>query len=163
MPEVSAGGEFEVGAMLWRLGVLLVISGLSVGFVWAARQFVRRQQRQVVQTTQFRTAAPVSAVRILAFHTVDCRQCFTVQHPALERLQAARAGKVQVIDIDAIAEPEIARQYRVMTVPTTVVLDHTGHAQAVNYGFANTHLLLQQVDLILAADAEEPMTLAARQ
>jgi hypothetical protein len=38
----------------------------------------------------------------------------------------------------------------VLTVPTTVVLDATGHAHAVNYGFAPMQRLLEQVDAVLA-------------
>jgi hypothetical protein len=34
-------------------------------------------------------------------------------------------------------------------VPTTVVLDETGKAHAINYGFANLQRLLEQVDAIL--------------
>jgi len=37
----------------------------------------------------------------------------------------------------------------VLTLPTTVVLDAAGRAHAVNYGFANTQRLLEQVDEVL--------------
>jgi hypothetical protein len=40
-------------------------------------------------------------------------------------------------------------------VPTTVVLDATGRARAVNYGFTNTQRLLEQVDEVSRVDQPE--------
>ncbi len=141
-------------AIFARLLLLLVIGGGTTGLIWGTQQYLRRQGRQVMRTTQFQSTPSIAAgIRILAFHTADCRQCFTMQDPALQRLATARAGHVEIIHIDAIAQPEMARQYRVMTVPTTVVLDPTGHAQAVNFGFAPTNTLLAQVDQILTVHA----------
>jgi len=45
----------------------------------------------------------------------------------------------------------LAQRYQVLTVPTTVVLDAAGYVHAVNYGFANTQRLLEQVDGVLSA------------
>ncbi len=53
-----------------------------------------------------------------------------------------------------IRAPELTERYRVLTVPTTVVLDASGRAHAVNYGFANTQRLLEQVDTVLAETAQ---------
>ncbi len=53
------------------------------------------------------------------------------------------------MEVDAPSSPELVQHYQVLTVPTTVVLDATGHAQAVNYGFANTQRLLEQIDAVL--------------
>ena len=53
------------------------------------------------------------------------------------------------MEVDAATEHDLVQTYRVMTVPSTVVLDTNGNAHAVNYGFANTNRLLSQVDEIL--------------
>jgi thioredoxin-like negative regulator of GroEL len=103
------------------------------------------------------TSAPI---RILAFSTVQCTQCHTLQAPALERVRAARLGMVEVVEIDAIASPELADRYRIMTVPSTVVLDARGRAVAVNYGYADTRTLLQQVDDVLASQASTASPIA---
>jgi len=92
-------------------------------------------------------------VRILAFSSANCHQCHQLQAPALKRVLEARGTRVSVIDIDAPEEPELTQRYQVLTVPTTVVLDALGHAHAVNYGFANTGKLLEQVDEVLARAA----------
>jgi hypothetical protein len=72
-----------------------------------------------------------------------------LQEPALQRLLEKRGELVSVEHIDAPGEPELTRRYQVLTVPTTVVLDATGKATAVNYGFANLQRLLEQVDAVL--------------
>ena len=97
-----------------------------------------------------RTGASPSRVRILAFGSDDCRQCHTLQAPALKRLLDARGDEVAVVDVDAPNAPELTQRYQVLTVPTTVVLDAAGQARAVNYGFASTQRLLEQVDALLA-------------
>jgi thioredoxin 1 len=91
----------------------------------------------------------VARVRILAFSSSDCRQCHQLQQPALERVLEARGETVSVINIDAPSSPELTQRYRVLTVPTTVILDTEGHAHGVNYGFANTQQLLEQIDQVL--------------
>jgi len=62
----------------------------------------------------------------------------------------ARGDLISVVDIDASSSPELVQRYQVLTVPTTVVLDAAGQAHAVNYGFANTKRLFEQVDGVLA-------------
>jgi thioredoxin-like negative regulator of GroEL len=93
--------------------------------------------------------SPVSPVRILAFSSADCRQCHTLQRPALLRVAELREDIVSVVNIDAPSSPDLTERYQVLTVPTTVVLDATGKAHAVNYGFTNAQRLLEQVDAVL--------------
>ena len=138
-----------MAAIVLRVGILALVSVITVIAVRVGQALVRRQQRLVQRATRF-VGTAAEPVRILAFHTEDCTQCRTHQAPALERVAAARPGQVRIIDVDALAEPELARQYRVMTVPTTVVLDRSGQAIEVNYGLANTTRLLTQVDGVLA-------------
>lgn len=89
-------------------------------------------------------------MRILAFSSADCHQCHTMQTPALQRVTGARKYQVSVEEIDAPGSPELTRRYQVLTVPTTVVLDAAGRVHAVNYGFASTQRLLDQVDAVLS-------------
>ena len=82
---------------------------------------------------------------ILYFSGAACTVCHTAQRPALDRLAPARRGLVEVREIDVAAEPELARRFRVMSLPTTVVLDAGGRAHAVNAGFAPEPLLERQL------------------
>ena len=94
-------------------------------------------------------SSPTSQVRILSFSSEDCKQCHQLQAPALQRVQQQHGDTVAVVEIDAVASPELTQHYHILTVPSTVILDPSGKAHAVNYGFANTQRLLQQVDAVL--------------
>lgn len=135
-----------------RAGVLLLASLVAWLAVRSGRSFVEQRRRQAFSALPLATVGAqvgASEVRILAFSSEDCAQCHRLQAPALKRVEAMRGERVSVEEIDAPASPELTRRYQVLTVPTTVVLDARGRVQAVNYGFANTQRLLEQVDAVL--------------
>jgi hypothetical protein len=148
--------------IILRIGVLALVSLLSCAIVWYGRRFVERRRQVALaalplqplsdtnETDAYTARVPV---RILAFSSADCHQCHTMQTPALQRVTDARKYQVSVEEIDAPGSPELTQRYQVLTVPTTVVLDATGRVHAVNYGFANTQRLLEQVDGVLSAVA----------
>ena len=140
-------------SILARLLILVLVVVLVWLLVLAVRRFVDAQKKQLLGTTQPSMLPPDSAaalVRILAFSSEDCRPCHTLQRPALEAVSAQKGDLVTINWIDAPTEPDLAQRYHVMTVPTTVVLDTENRVQAVNYGFAPTDRLLEQIDAILA-------------
>ena len=118
--------------------------------VWGGRLFVARQKRLALTATPTEDMPGLAEgkVHILAFSSADCTQCHTLQQPALRRLQALRGDEIDVVEIDAPGSPDLARRYRILTVPSTVVLTPTGEAHAINYGFANLHKLQQQIDAV---------------
>ncbi len=138
-----------------RLGVLTLVSLLLWLLVWSGRRFVAIQRRQALaapllaELANTRDEGNTSPVRILAFSTAECKQCHQVQAPILRRVQELHGVNVAVVEVDAVSSPKLVQQYRVLTVPTTVVLDASGRAYAVNYGLANTQRLLEQVDAVL--------------
>ena len=146
-----------------RIGILLLVSLLACLIVWFGRRYVEAKRREVLaapapdnagnilNTINTDTASPV---RILAFSSEDCKQCHQFQTPALQRVLQQPRDTVAVVEIDAVTSPELAQQYHILTVPSTVILDATGQAHAVNYGFANTQRLLQQVDAVLAQEVQ---------
>jgi hypothetical protein len=148
--------------IILRIGVLVFVSLLSCAIVWYGRRFVEKR-RQIAftalplqplsDTNETDTYSARVPVRILAFSSADCHQCHTLQTPALQRVTEARKYQVSVEEIDAPGSPDLTQRYQVLTVPTTVVLDATGRVHAVNYGFANTQRLLEQVDGVLSAVA----------
>jgi hypothetical protein len=151
--------------MVMRLGVLILVVVLLWTFTWYGRRFVEMRRRQALAAAQLDIMTvggsnPVASnpamdsdktlVRILAFQSEDCRQCHTLQAPALKRLLETCGDTVAVVEVDAPGTPELTQRYRVLTLPTTVILDATGNARAVNYGFASTQRLLEQVHAVLA-------------
>jgi thiol-disulfide isomerase/thioredoxin len=91
-----------------------------------------------------------TSIRILAFTSPTCHQCHKLQRPALHRLMEHHTANISIEEIDATTSPELTQRYQVLTLPTTVVLDATGRAHVINYGFTNTQRLLEQVDEVLA-------------
>jgi thioredoxin-related protein len=153
--------ERRVSAMsevLVRSSVLLLLGLVSWLLVWSGRRFVETQRYRVLTAplesafaVEENGASPnnISPVRILAFSSADCSQCHQLQAPALQRIVETYGKQVSIVEVDAPNEPELTQRYRVLTVPTTVLLDAAGRARAVNYGFANSQKLLEQVDTVL--------------
>jgi len=146
-----------MNVFLVRVGVLVLVSILILLVVWSGRRFVEAQRRRALAAFPLSSDggntfddASLSLVRILAFSSDDCRQCHEMQIPALQRVLDARGSRVSVAEIDAPNSPELTQRYRILTLPSTVIMDAAGRTHAVNYGFANTQRLLDQVDEVLA-------------
>lgn len=148
--------------LLLRLSLLILI-GIATGLmIWFGRRFIDVQRQQALQTAPLDASALIvetkeplssssqSRVRILAFTSADCRQCSQFQAPALKRVQEKHRELVNVINIDAPTSQQLVQTYRILTVPSTVLLDVTGNACFINYGFTNTSRLQQQVNEILS-------------
>lgn len=82
---------------------------------------------------------------VVFFTTPDCVTCKAAQRPALAALADRLPGTVQVIEVDAVENAELAREWSVLSVPTTFVLDRHGTPRQVNHGFASTEKLVGQV------------------
>jgi len=141
---------------LVRAGVLVLVSILLLLVVGSGRRYVEAQRRRALAAVPLfspgdtNADASLSLVRILAFSSDDCRQCHEMQIPALQRVLDARGSMVSVAEVDTPNSPDLAQRYRILTLPSTVIMDAAGRTHAVNYGFANTQRLLDQVDEVLA-------------
>lgn len=135
---------------LVRTGVV-VVWALAIGAaVGLARWLIARRQARVLATVpplDMPSAEDGSApVHILVFSSDDCAQCHRLQAPAIQKVLAAQGSSVVVTEVDAPSSPDLTARYQILTLPSTVILDATGKAHAVNYGFANSTRLLQQID-----------------
>jgi hypothetical protein len=141
---------------LVRAGVLVLVTILLLLIVWSGRRFVEAQRRRALAAVPLASEGDTNAhtslslVRILAFSSADCRQCHEMQIPVLQRVLDVRGSKVSVAEVDAPNSAELTQRYRILTLPSTVIMDEAGRTHAVNYGFANTQRLLDQVDEVLA-------------
>jgi thiol-disulfide isomerase/thioredoxin len=137
--------------VLERLMVLVGCAVLATLVVYAARAGAR------ARSTAARTAAPEpfwqaldthpdGRASVVAFSTPSCAACHVAQAPALDALSRQLGDiAVRVLKVDAAERPEVAKQFGVLTVPTTVVLAANGRVAAVNHGFASTDRLAAQV------------------
>lgn len=120
-----------------------LLAGLALLIAAGAVGLQRRRQARLVGRS--RPGDLDGGVDILYFTGVACTICHVAQRPALARLVAARSD-IRIREIDIAEEPDVARRYRVMTLPTTVVLDAGGRVVAVNTGFTGESVLTAQVD-----------------
>lgn len=142
-----------LGNILLRALIVAGVALLAWGTVAVVRAYAAARKRLVMAAAPDEALGAVEGVRVLAFSSEDCSPCHTLQRPALNRLLDERQGKVSIVEIDAPSSPDLAQRYAVLTVPTTVVLDETGKARAINYGFAPLAKLLTQVDEALSVRA----------
>ena len=56
--------------------------------------------------------------------------------PTLKVLAERWPGRLRVVKVDAVQRDDLARQYKVLTVPTTVVFDAHGRVLGAHYGYA---------------------------
>lgn len=82
---------------------------------------------------------------IVYFTTPDCAPCKTVQRPALNRVTQILGDSLEIVEIDATQRPDLAKQWGVMSVPTTFLLDVRGEARYVNNGVTRAEKLMEQL------------------
>jgi thiol-disulfide isomerase/thioredoxin len=85
---------------------------------------------------------------IVYFTTPDCAPCKTVQRPALNRVTQILGDSLEVVEIDATQRPDLAKQWGVMSVPTTFLLDARGEARYINNGVTRAEKLMEQLQTL---------------
>ena len=126
--------------MVERLFITLLLVAIGSGaFVLFRQWHVGRMQ-------------PVTAVAdkptILYFRSENCGVCPT-QSRFLAQLEGEGNGRFALHQIDAETEPDKATQYKVFTLPTTILMDKMGQVKTVNYGLTPPHKLQKQLESII--------------
>jgi thioredoxin 1 len=135
-----------------RLIILLVaIAGMAA--LWLAWRGVKLWLRHSIRVD--RETLKDDRPTLLYFSSPDCAPCFLQQSPILTSLQEVLGDCVNFQEYDAVAHPDLARRYRVLTVPTTVVITPNGEVLAVNYGVTQSGKLQRQLEA--AADEREDL------
>lgn len=87
---------------------------------------------------------------LLYFTTPTCAPCKAIQRPAIQRLQERIGERLEVVEIDAASQPEVASQWGVLSVPTTFIIDAQGNPRYVNHGVAPLDKLQRQLSEIIS-------------
>ena len=135
----------ETMSIVLRFGLAIVIIGLGALAYWLVNQWLLMRARSNVFTLF--SKLPDKPV-LVYFTTPDCVPCRTLQRPAIERVSNLLGETLEVIEIDAHDQPELAQTWGVMSVPTTFVLDAHGEARYVNNGVARAEKLLEQIQTL---------------
>lgn len=131
--------------ILLRFGLALGIIAVSLFGYWLLNQrLLLRARGKISSLFSHFPNKPV----IVYFTTPDCAPCKTIQRPALNKLSSLMGDKLEVVEIDATQRPDLARQWGVMSVPTTFLLDVHGEARYVNNGVARVEKLLEQLQTL---------------
>ncbi len=128
--------------------ILLLAPLIAIAVVGGAALLLRSQksvQRELVGSVVEPLAHQRQLPRVLYFTGEACTICHTAQRPALRSLAATIAPGIEIREIDIAVEPEMARRYRVMSLPTTIVLDAEGQVTDINVGFASGEVLRRQL------------------
>jgi thiol-disulfide isomerase/thioredoxin len=127
--------------ILFRFGLTVAIIAVGLFAYWLFNQrLLGRAQNLAVSLVGTLPNKPM----IVYFTTPDCALCKTVQRPALSKLLTLTGDGVQLIEIDATQRPDLAKQWGVMSVPTTFILDARGEARYVNNGVTRVEKLMEQ-------------------
>ena len=129
--------------MILLLAPLIAIA--AVGAVALLLRLQRGGQRELVGSVVEALGSREPLPAILYFTGEACTICHTAQKPALRTLAAGIDPGIDIREIDIAAEPELARRYRVMSLPTTIVLDAAGQVTDINVGFASGEVLRRQL------------------
>ncbi len=126
---------------MWeRILLAIVIVGAGVLGYWLA---LRLQRHRAARGSLARAATGRAAV--LAFTSPTCAPCKFQQLPIIDRILVDWRDKIEVEIVDVMAEPEVAAQYGVWSLPTTIVLDAQRKVIAINQGVAHERRLREQI------------------
>lgn len=131
--------------MIERALILVLIAGAGV-LAWQALRLwqVRRAAHAAGHDPLLAGLRP-GIPAIVYFTAPTCIPCQTQQRPAIQRLLAELNGRVQVIEVNALNQPDAASRWGVLSIPTTFVLDGRGTLRQVNRGVTGTEKLRQQL------------------
>ncbi len=126
--------------MAERFIITLTIMGV-LALLWLSWRYYKARLIQTIRPTGLSTGKPT----LLYFTGEYCTACKYQQTPIVEQISAKLGEAVVVKTVDVSVQPEIAGQFKVLTLPTTVVLDGRGQVKAINYGVTQQHQLEAQL------------------
>jgi thioredoxin 1 len=124
------------------LAAAIVGAGLIV-YSLLNRHALSRNDGRISQFPSYQQGIPA----ILYFTTLTCVPCKTIQRPALQKLKESLGERIQIIEVDASTNTELASTWGVLSVPTTYVFDDKGRSRYVNHGAVMADQLFQQLEL----------------
>ncbi len=127
---------------IWTLAI--IGAGLTLYYL-VNRWLLWRAARNASKTD----STPPGSPQLLYFTTPDCAPCKTVQRPAVRQVQSVLGDRLQVVEVNAYEQPKVARQWGVLSVPTTFIIDAQGKPRHVNHGVTPAARLLSQIQEVL--------------
>ena len=123
--------------------IIIVIGVMGViGLLWLAwRLYKGLLVRKIDQVAGQYRGKPT-----LLYFTADyCATCRLRQTPVVQELVGRLGNYVTVEAYDVTENPDLAKKYKVLTLPTTIIINREGQVDAVNYGLTPLVKLEQQL------------------
>ena len=121
------------------VALVLIVTG-----VVAYRLVLLIQQRAVSRRAQ--AGDRIDRAALLVFTSPTCAPCKLQQVPIINRLMGEWSDRIDVRLIDVTEQPEVAQQYGVWSLPTTIVLKADRSVVAINQGVAQEKKLRGQFE-----------------
>lgn len=138
--------EFLSPDLLVRLVLSIGIIAAGFSLYWLTnRWLVARANGRIQGTDSLQHDGPT----LLYFTSPTCAPCKTIQGPAIQQVKQQIGENLHVIEIDASDRPDLAGRWGVLSVPTTYIIDASGHARHVNHGVATADKLFRQINTII--------------
>ena len=132
--------------MLERTVVSILLVGAGI-VAYQVLLFTQQRWARVGSKRGARSDRPA----LLVFTSPTCAPCKLQQLPIVERLMVDWRDKIDVDVVDVSERPEVAAQYGVWSLPTTIVLDRQRNVIAINQGVASERKLREQLEKTLKA------------
>lgn len=133
--------------MVTRFLILLAVTIVVLGGWSLLRLWRTVKLRSLAAYAPLSKFVPAGKAAVVAFTAPYCRDCDTLQAPALARLQAGLRESVTVTTLSALENPDLVDQLGILTVPSTVVVDARGNVKHLNLGYASETRLRKQLEL----------------
>lgn len=115
--------------MLERILITLVILAV-LGLLGLGWRYYKIKVTQGIQPAESMAGVPT----LLYFSADYCQPCKLRQTPIIDSLATKLGDAVVVKTYDVTQHPDLASRYKVLTLPTTVVVDRQGKVAHINYG-----------------------------
>jgi thiol-disulfide isomerase/thioredoxin len=144
--------------MLERFAILAILALASGSAVFLARWMSSRRAARLELSDQALLwgqlgEQPDGRPALVVFSTPACVSCRTAQAPAVDAVRAALGETLRVLHVDIGERPDAAKSFKVLTAPSSAVLDRDGRLRRLNHGFASAQELLAQL-----AGADRPVS-----
>lgn len=126
-----------------RLGIAVGLGLLGWG-IFRVTRYVSLKRVAGKRAKELNDLQPGIAT-VVYFTTPDCLPCKTIQRPALARLRDILGEGIRVIEINTYENPEIAKEWGVLSFPSTFIFDQSGIPRQVIYGVTGVEKLMNQV------------------
>ena len=139
------------GALIVLAALLAATVALGLLLNWRQSRARRNVAHEVVEPHRLGADSLGGVATLLQFSTEMCARCPGV-HRTLSSIADAHPG-VRHLDIDLTQRPDIAKHFRVLQTPTTLILDRHGVIQTRFGGAPGRDVLELELNRLTAEDA----------